>query len=342
VSTARATSRASAPGKAIICGEYAVLFGAPALAMAVDRRAEVSIESSRDDCHRLRTPGLAEGQWRFRAAASGKLTWIDEPHAGAARLVAAAWRTLHVPPVGALDLTVDTRRFFDPDSGTKLGLGSSAAATVALVAALGALTGSEADIGAVSARAHRALQAGAGSGIDVATSVRGGMLEYQMNYEAKSIGRTWPEQLFFRFLWSGRASDTVSRVRRLDEDAVKSTGGQALQRCAAEAAAAWTGGGADEIIEALGDFVDALLQFSIDRDLGIFDAGHDVLTERGKRENLLYKPCGAGGGDIGIVLGRDDAALQRFCEQAKQCGFTALPLAMDARGVMNSRVGTDE
>jgi phosphomevalonate kinase len=37
------TSAASAPGKLILTGEYAVLFGAPALVMAVDRRATVQI-----------------------------------------------------------------------------------------------------------------------------------------------------------------------------------------------------------------------------------------------------------------------------------------------------------
>jgi hypothetical protein len=29
---------------------------------------------------------------------------------------------------------------------------------------------------------------------------------------------------------------------------------------------------------------------------------------------LIYKPCGAGGGDVGIALGADNAALERFAD----------------------------
>ena len=36
--------RASAPGKIVLSGEYAVLDGAPAICAAVDRRAAVTIE----------------------------------------------------------------------------------------------------------------------------------------------------------------------------------------------------------------------------------------------------------------------------------------------------------
>jgi phosphomevalonate kinase len=37
---------ASAPGKLVLAGEYAVLDGAPAIVMAVDRRAVVSVAAS--------------------------------------------------------------------------------------------------------------------------------------------------------------------------------------------------------------------------------------------------------------------------------------------------------
>lgn len=81
-----------------------------------------------------------------------------------------------LPPVA---ITVDSSGLFTPE-GRKLGFGSSAAATVATVAALLAAV----DIDPVNERsltamlatvAHRDLQGGAGSGYDVATSCFGGV-----------------------------------------------------------------------------------------------------------------------------------------------------------------------
>ena len=99
---------ATAPGKLILTGEYAVLDGAPALVIAVDRRG---------DRARAR---------RARAAARrSSLAVADELAArrGAADPAARA----------ALEIAVDSRAFYD-DGATKLGLGSSAAVTVAATA----------------------------------------------------------------------------------------------------------------------------------------------------------------------------------------------------------------
>ena len=70
------TVAASAPGKLILIGEYAVLFGAPAAVMAVNRRASVRIEPSQDDRCRVESPGMgweaelfglgSDGAWHSR------------------------------------------------------------------------------------------------------------------------------------------------------------------------------------------------------------------------------------------------------------------------------------
>ncbi|MBT6210275.1 MAG: hypothetical protein HOI35_09675, partial [Woeseia sp.] len=51
------------PGKAVISGEYAVLVGAPAIAVALDRRAVVTVETVTADYHVVSTPGFATGSW---------------------------------------------------------------------------------------------------------------------------------------------------------------------------------------------------------------------------------------------------------------------------------------
>ncbi len=55
---------ASAPGKVVLSGEYAVLDGAPAIGMAINRRARVQVTDISGDINRVSGRGHsdAEGQ----------------------------------------------------------------------------------------------------------------------------------------------------------------------------------------------------------------------------------------------------------------------------------------
>jgi len=48
---------------------------------------------------------------------------------------------------------------------------------------------------------------------------------------------------------------------------------------------------------------------------------------------LMYKPCGAGGGDIGIVLASDTESIAAFVERAKERNFRHLAVNVDPLGV---------
>ena len=154
---------ASAPGKIIVCGEYAVLDGAPAICMAVDRRARASVSSSDTKIQAVRTSGFIDGEWRFTATAEGEFEWVgDKPAGGSLDLLQKVWATMGVS--GNFDVEMDTGQFIDPVSKLKLGLGSSAAMTVALVSALSNVL-NRADTSAEdAAEAHRRLQHGARTG----------------------------------------------------------------------------------------------------------------------------------------------------------------------------------
>jgi phosphomevalonate kinase len=77
-------------------------------------------------------------------------------------------------------------------------------------------------------------------------------------------------------------------------------------------AATWASGDAQAIIGGYADYSEVLHEFSVDHDLGIFDAGHSELWHAARELDLIYKPCGAGGGDVGVVFGIDDPALEEF------------------------------
>ena len=107
-----------------------------------------------------------------------------------------------------------------------------------------------------------------------------------------------------------------------------------LSKTAEQVAAAWSSGDSRQILKAFPGYIDALRQFSIDRDLGVFDAGHEGLVHLASGNGIVYKPCGAGGGDIGIVLAASEAAVSEFCGEAHQQGFRNLDIALEVEGVL--------
>ncbi|MCA9540701.1 MAG: hypothetical protein KC620_17500, partial [Myxococcales bacterium] len=162
-----------APGKLILLGEYAVLHGHAALVVAVDRYAECRVDVDGP-------PGVFGGAY-------GEFPFIDgRPAPGNTLPFARA--LLHArkqrQPAVAYHLSTDALHVAVPGNAAKLGLGSSAAATVALAGAVLAVRGVPLDARAQrrvfrSAQiAHRMVQ-GSGSGADVAASSLGGALAYQ-------------------------------------------------------------------------------------------------------------------------------------------------------------------
>jgi len=146
-----------APGKLVLAGEYAVLDGAPALVLAVDRGVECHVEPASD--LEIQVPG---GDDRFVRAA------LLAVHAPPARYVFRDWNPVDLPE--------------------KPGFGGSAAATVAAVLAGGGR-------GEVAFEVHRRVQGG-GSGIDVAASLRGGWVRFERGVATSAPAGTVPVVVF--------------------------------------------------------------------------------------------------------------------------------------------------
>lgn len=286
------TVSASAPGKVVLSGEYAVLTGAPAICMAVDRRAVAEVGSGAP----------------------------DEPPSTLVESVMKATGSDTVP-------NCDTRAFAT-QAGEKLGLGSSAALTVAMLAAI---EGEKPDLERA-IEIHREWQGGKGSGVDIACSIHGGLIEYSMQ-GAQVSQLEWPEGLEFRLLWTGASSSTGEKLAKL-ENAEPSKSAERLAAEAGNVADAWRSGAAVPVLSSYVDYIEALRAFSVDHGLGIFDAGHDEIVDAAIAANIIYKPCGAGGGDVGIALSNDGRALDVF---VWQLGLRLVDCALDPEGVVITR-----
>jgi phosphomevalonate kinase len=319
---------ASAPGKFVLSGEYAVLDGAPAVCVAVDRRAVVTIETHTGDHHRVQAPGFTTVTGRFEADAGG-LTWLSGGRDFG--LFEALWNASRpARAAGPLAISLDTAAFHDPASGRKIGLGSSAALAAALAVALESMGGTRAQDAAHAG--HRLFQGGSGSGVDVACSIAGGVIEYRMpDRQSKSL--QWPRGLYCSVLWSGVAAGTRGRLARFAGQP-DSPSRSELREASAAVAAALEGGRASAALNALGDYTRVLHRFDEAHGLGIFDAGHAALAGQPAADGVVYKPCGAGGGDIGVALAMSRASLASFEQMAARAGFTRLALGIDPRGAM--------
>ncbi len=328
---------ATAPGKAVLSGEYAVLQTAPAIAAAVDRRVRVTVSESSGEYNSITAPGYLVGNWPFRLSAEGAFKWQQPlPGPSAFSLVEEVWKSFDTSTWPSLALMVDTQEFCDAATGLKLGLGSSAAVAVALSAALQGYAAVESDIGKMAMEAHDRFQGGEGSGVDVATSLHGGVISYR-RAGAESLELGWPMGVHYRYLWSGQAADTTEKLTRLKdrgEQGIRSDSVTLLSGFAEDVAAAWSKGDSRKILESFPAYIAALRQFSNDHDLHIFDAGHEELVQLAIDEGIVYKPCGAGGGDIGIVLTACEDSLNEFCKRALQQGFRILDVALDEQGVL--------
>ena len=227
------TIAASAPGKLVLIGEYGVLFGAPAVVMAVNRRATVRLAESEDGFSRVDSPGQEWEPARFTIEPDGGLRWCSTPRVAGRYLLferivdsLAEFGLVRPESVAPFTASLDTREFFRRGDGkaVKLGLGSSAALTVALASALlkWAGTGERVELGIEWLQRllnlHRAYQGGRGSGVDLAASLMGGLVEYRLQDDgsvATAAPLDLPEGLFMAVVWTGRGADTGDFLGRL-------------------------------------------------------------------------------------------------------------------------------
>ena len=326
---------ASAPGKLVICGEYAVLDGAPGISAALDRRAAVSMAAA--DSWSVVCPGFMQDEREFSVASDAgrvRLRWpggaSPVPLLDAAFEEAGGFDRFAEAGIGPYSMRLDTTDFHV--GGDKLGLGSSAALIVALVAALVAALSAAAgspeegtgrSVRSLALSAHRRLQRGRGSGIDVATSIAGGLIRYTAD-DAVAGPLDWPEGLHAAVLWSGVEARTTKKLAHLAAASPHSSR-PALKEAAVRVAAAWQTGDAGAVLAALPAWSTALAAFSDAYGLDVFAAGHAELIALARQQGLVYKPCGAGGGDVGVALGTEAAAVDEFAHSAVLRGFERLP-----------------
>ena len=291
---------ASAPGKIVLTGEYAVLVGAPALVAAVDRRVTCRLALPQTGGWRITTRGFASD------VALSKADVFGAPPNTIAGVVARLLGERAAPDHARI--AIDSSACHSAD-GRKLGIGSSAAALTALAVALRALDGRPPALSEL-IDLHAGFQGG-GSGLDVAAAFVGGVIRYQNRRAAPA---RLPQGLSKQVVWCGAGTSTSDRLAAFN---AWRAGGlpRALDRLAAAADVVSAHlGDAERFVAAYGEYADELDRFDRAAKLGVFGPRHRRVHRVAVAAGVEYKPCGAGGDDVGLALAADQAALTKFAD----------------------------
>jgi phosphomevalonate kinase len=230
-------------------------------------------------------------------------------------------------------------------TGEKLGLGSSAAATVA---AMAACLGDPLDRALLHRLAHRAhgdaqaaLAAVRGSGADVAASVWGGVLRLdpRAHGEPPAVSELTLPPVHLVTVWTGQPADTrhlVAAIRTLAsrepatyEARISSIDGAAtalISACELKSAAS--------AIAALEGGARAVRELGLAAGVPLFLECHEMLGERASSLGGALKPTGAAGGDMALAAFDSPDRAQQFRAYVESTGMHTVDLRVDAVGAV--------
>jgi mevalonate kinase len=309
-------AEASAPGKVILLGEHAVVYGEPAIAVALELRTRVRAEPA--------------GEARPGITVNGEpLQEKGFPHVRQALRATGAQ--------GPLALRIDS------DLPSSAGLGSSAALSAATLGALLAAQGREARLPEVARMAfdiELATQEGRASPTDTTTSVAGGGvlvdsvegpgLLWQFERDGK---RWWLHRLEVPSLTlvvglSGQRGRTGEQVARVAAHVLRAPQGMATVRELGELARSGVKALRDRDLATLGQLMDRAHEGL--RHLGVSTPRLDELVRTARPHSYGAKLTGAGGGGSVIALTDQPDEVVRAL-RAKEC--PALVARLTTRGL---------
>lgn len=306
--------KASAPGSLMLLGEYAVLSGKPALVCAVDKRLSVTLEP------------LASNQITIDSQRFGHFSTeisrlaIKAPYSFVTAALASYQKKL----------TTGCRIVIETEFSDKIGLGSSAAVTVATLAAISSWLGeplSPIDLAQKGRKLVRKVQ-GVGSGADIAASVFGGMVAYcAAPLIAEKLGPTHPITL----IYTGYKTPTKIAVQKVQEYFKDRP---ALFRHICNAIGACAAAGIEAVKNedwiAMAKIMN--IQQGLMSALGVATPEIDSIIKAMQKASITgAKISGSGLGDCVVGWGKKDVQMS--------APFLAIPVAMTDEGVQCEEVG---
>lgn len=298
---------ASAPAKVILFGEHFVVYGEPAIVLAIDKRAYAKAEN-RDDkrlCVRSLNLNLAgcfeNGTFKVEQGDVKEARLKFEP----VKLAVEKVLEKHGENVG-LEIEINST------VPVAAGLGSSAAVAAAVTAAVGALLSvkmSKEDVFRISYEAEKIVH-GTPSGIDPAISTFGGTLLFQTDTGFKPLDVKTDIPLVIGHTGVERSTrDQVAKVRDIRERYPQVV--DPIMWAAREIVLRAMDALKENDLETLGELMN--INHALLYGVGVSDESLEWLINAARKAGALgAKLTGAGGGGCMIALARNERLEQVF------------------------------
>lgn len=313
----------SVPGKLMLMGEHAVVYGRPCIVTAVDKRMRITVELLDQPILQLTAPELNISQYQKSITEVGKGKILQE-----VKFAEIAVRNFIDRYKVTSGLTIKTQS----DFSSNFGFGSSSAVTVGIIKALAELFNiplAPKDLFDLSYKTVLDVQ-GIGSGFDVAAAIYGGTIFFQNKGEV--IEPLNAEELNLVIGYSGDKADTVAMVNSISQKRENYKEGidkifDNIGKLVYEGKMAIV----DKDWERLGTLMDYNQNYL--EDLGVSsDKLNLMITAAKKAGTYGAKLSGAGGGDcmIALVTSENQDTVSQAIERA---GGQIIYAKVNAEGV---------
>jgi mevalonate kinase len=292
---------ASAPAKIILFGEHFVVYGEPAIVLAIDKRAYATVNSSDDKCLHVRSTNLdlkgyfKDGAFKVEQGDVREARLKFEPVKVAVEKVLAKFKD----DVG---LTVE----ISSTVPVAAGLGSSAAVVAAVTAAVGAFLNvkmSKEDVFRIALEAERVVH-GTPSGVDPAIATFGGALLFQSDTGFKPLEVKTKIPLVIGDTGVERSTRIqVEKVRNIVDNFPQIV--EPMRKAAREIVLRAIEAFKESDLKTLGELMN--INHALLYGLGVSDESLEWLINAAKKAGALgAKLTGAGGGGCMIALADGD------------------------------------
>ena len=323
----------TAPGKVFLSGEYLALEGGSAIILSTKQRSRVSIEDHKKPYNLFYSSALDQ-YFEFSVNDHFEVDWVENDPQSFGLFISLAICELKIKPSKAL-ISIDTNEFYS--SGKKIGLGSSASIAAAIINVLDEYFNLQLSESAKIQKAvniHGLSQDNFGSGLDViASCADSGVVEcnLKMANEHKWRSLKWPSDLYIKGVITSDQSSTKMMIEKYNRG--KDSNQIFFNKLYSEInhllnqiSTAWDTQNSATIIELMQTYNTFINQLNEKFNLGIFSDEHKRLIELARSADIFYKPSGAGGGDLGLVITNSEKKLTHFLSVLSDSNFPVIDL----------------